>query len=88
MSLSKAATVVIEALGNGFVLCVPHDGSGPSLKPRFTDGSGFSCDQAPVDELISARLITKLTKHGANQRIGWRTANLNGLIADWWVLTQ
>lgn len=86
------ARLVLEAIGVGFRLRVPHDGgramlvcSYPELPKREDIGP---LEAAPVRELLQSGILHKLTKGRDGNRYGWAELGLDGTDADLYAMTQ
>jgi hypothetical protein len=98
--MTRTAGELYERMGQGNRLRVDHDSGVCSL---FHTMAGDFLLLVPInrqafEELRLTGFIHKLTEHGEpppaqrkrgdGWRNGWRELNLDGEIADWWVLAQ
>jgi hypothetical protein len=89
---------VFRLMGQGYKLCVPHDGS----QPQMISYSGERPVKIPIRPevflpLIDEGILHKLTEHGepppeerqglTSWRLGWREKGLDGEHADFFVMT-
>lgn len=88
--LSPPAAGVLNAMGLGMRLRVPHDG-GPAMLHDSTDQGRESLGPVNPDhvqELVNCGQITKLTKDRNGSRLGWAEKGLDGDVADFYACVQ
>lgn len=88
--LSPPAAGVLNAMGLGMPLRVPHDGSAAMLIDSTSKGRESLGPVNPdhLQELVASGVITKLTKDRNGQRVGWAEKGFDGDVADFYVCTQ
>lgn len=90
--LSDAALECFALMGGGMRLRVSHaDGSVQVVEGLARYGKNrpsHNVTMSAARELMDSGLISKLTEHRDNERIGWREAGYDGDAADWWCCTQ
>jgi len=91
--LSKQAQHVVDLIGKGWRLRVPHPGGGGALVIDTLGPPGAwrrnpSATVAPevVRELLDSGRLHKLTRHRIHDRLGWEERDLDGLEADWYCM--
>lgn len=91
-TLEEAVQTVFALIGQGMRLRIPHDGGSPEIVDGYRKfGSDKpSVEVAPevAEAAIRSGLLHKFTEHDIGQRTGWRNAEYDGDVADWYVLVQ
>jgi hypothetical protein len=96
--MSVYAKLILDSIGSGRKLRIPHDGKAASLVDSHYKSD--PCPRSPlrkpieplnpkaVEELLKSGLLYRLTEHGEGARYGWRDMLLNGNKADFYVGVQ
>lgn len=96
------SNLVLTAIGTGYRLRVPHDGSPVTLVDSGSDNpkaAGLSphhmvrpeigpLDRDSVEELLASNLLHLMAKNWVGQRVGWIVMGLDGTKADFYSLRQ
>lgn len=88
--LSPPAAGVLNAIGLGMRLRVPHDGGGAMLNDSTDQGRESLGPVNPdhVQELLASGHLAKLTKDRNGSRMGWAEKGLDGDAADFYCCVQ
>lgn len=88
--MTAYARLVVEAIGHGFRLRVPFDGTAAELvnSYRVEEAIIGPLDASVVSELLNSGLLHRLAEHPEGSRVGWRGQGLNGEKAAFYCMVQ